>query len=101
MRSSLVKTGTAHNVRIRITADAGKRAPSISTQEQIHHIKGGAMNEELRAAQPKQRLVFCTDCGQQYWAEERCPSCDARPKPQSDRLGITRFLMEDEYSIQY
>ncbi|MBM3301123.1 MAG: hypothetical protein FJY85_14350 [Deltaproteobacteria bacterium] len=59
------------------------------------------MNDELHVARPKLRLVFCTDCGQQYWADERCPYCDARPKPHYNRLGITRFLMEDEYRIKW
>jgi hypothetical protein len=45
----------------------------------------------------KPHLVFCLSCGEQHWETERCPHCDARTKPQHDRLGITRALREDEY----
>ena len=60
------------------------------------------MNTTTKLAESKPRLNFCTSCGEQYWAvEERCPHCDARPKPLYDRLGITRALMEDEYRTKW
>lgn len=60
------------------------------------------MNPTAKHTESKPRLTFCIRCGEQYWAvEERCPYCDARPKPLYDRLGITRILMEDEYRVTY
>ena len=59
------------------------------------------MTEEPRASEGMRKLVFCTSCGEQYWADERCPYCDARPKLLYDKLGITRFLQEQEYPIDW
>jgi hypothetical protein len=59
------------------------------------------MSEEYHPLETKTRLVFCTGCGEQYWASERCPFCAARPKLFYDRLGISRFLMDHEYGSEW